>query len=517
VVTLGLAASPPAWSSQRGDAVAERSPAGETARLAQKLAQLLIVSFEDADLSADDVAMLRDTPPGGVVLYKRHMVSDEQVRALTSRIVNLAPGSPPFIAVDQEHGSVKRLPFTEGALPGNMALGATRSRALAREAGAATGARLRALGIHVNFAPVLDVARNPRATIGTRSFGDDPELVAELGVAFMDGQSAAGVASVVKHFVGEGAAAGDTHLGPAVLTDSAEHIRALDVLPFRAAIRAGVPAVMTSHIGAPALTGEGNGPITYSHQVVTGLLRDELRFGGVVMTDALEMQAARTYDQQEELALWAIEAGADMIVVNGSAAHRKRVLERLCAAYRNGRLTRARVDASLRRIAAFRKIWSAPAVVAVVRSDLAERIAAASVTLIGAAPLPLVRPSAGDVVVVESDRFFGTALDLCSVEPPQRPLELWSGVPTDGWRVVLAVFATPEQAAAASRWIRRNAPRAAVVGIALGDPRDVRSLDHYDAAVFGYSGSPDTRAAVLAVLLDGAPAHGELPVHVDRR
>jgi beta-glucosidase-like glycosyl hydrolase len=480
----------------------------------QRISQLMVVSIDDADLTEDDLEVLRRRPPGGVVLYRRHLKSEAQTRALTRRIIAAGGHLRPWIAVDHEHGAVKRLPVTGQSLPGNMALGATRSAALAREAGLATGAALRHLGIDVNFGPVLDVAIHPRSPIGTRSFSDDPQLVATLGVAFIDGQSSATVASVAKHFVGEGAVAGDTHDGSAVLVDD-EHggIAEASLIPFRAAIQAGVPAVMTSHIAAPHLTHRGNLPITYSRAVTTDLLRGRLGFEGVILSDELGMRGARQYSDAGELALWALEAGVDMVIVAGRVTERSSVFQRLIEAHRSGRLSDVRIDESVRRILAMKQRWCSPGrSTAQPEPALSTRIAAQSLTSWGAALPSGVRGSAG-AVVFEADGFLGGRLGIPSVtwvEPdpcvPQSPLA--GGAP----RLVLASIATRQHAEQARRWIERYAPTAIVIAIALGDPRDLAVLGSYDTAVAAYSGCPASRDAVVAFLTMGGHARGSPPV-----
>jgi beta-N-acetylhexosaminidase len=257
-----------------------------------------------------------------------------------------------LIAIDEEGGDVTRLHAATGsAYPGNLALGAAGDPALTRSVGLAMGAELAAAGINLDLAPVADVNSNPaNPVIGVRSFGADPELVATHTVAMVEGLQAAGVAACVKHFPGHGDTTVDSHLAlPVVDADRAALEPAL--APFRAAIGAGVQSVMTAHILVPALD---RAPATLSRPILTGLLRGQLGFDGMVVTDALEMGAIAGSLGIGEAAVRALAAGADAVCVGRDHAGEK-VVEQLtgtlAGAVRSGRLPEERLAEAAERVA----------------------------------------------------------------------------------------------------------------------------------------------------------------------
>ena len=242
--------------------------------------------------------------------------SPAQVRALAESLIDAARagGLPaPLIGLDQEGGQLMAL--TEGVteLPGNMALGATRSPELAEQVGRVLGRELRAMGINMNFAPSADVNVNPaNPVVGTRSFGEDPALVADLAAAMIRGMQAEGVAATAKHFPGHGDVSLDSHYDLSVVPHSRDRLDAVELRPFRAAIAAGVKAVMTAHVLYPAL--DADLPATLSPAILTGLLRREMAFDGLIITDAMDMAPAARYGALQG-ARMAMEAGADLVML----------------------------------------------------------------------------------------------------------------------------------------------------------------------------------------------------------
>ncbi|MDR6438433.1 beta-N-acetylhexosaminidase [Paenarthrobacter nicotinovorans] len=254
-------------------------------------------------------------------------------------------GIPLAVTIDQEGGLVARIGSPATVLPGNMALGATADQELARAQGEILGSEMRAMGINVDFAPVLDLNSNPdNPVIGIRSMGEDPALVSALGVAQIDGMQEHNVGAAAKHFPGHGDTSVDSHYGLPTVTYDRETLNQ-HLKPFKAAIDGGVDMVMTAHIIVEAIDPEMPG--TLSHKVLTGLLRDELGFKGLVTTDALDMAAMAAEWPQEEIAVKAIQAGSDILLnspdVDASFAGVR-------AAVESGELTESRLDESVRRI-----------------------------------------------------------------------------------------------------------------------------------------------------------------------
>ncbi len=486
----------------------------------ERIGQLMLVSFNGTSIGPDLREMLTQWHVGGVIYFGPNVGSPASTRCLNRRIRQLSKHHPaPFIAIDHEGGTVVRLHKGVTAIPSQMALGATASPELARRAGAAVGHDLRALGFTMNIAPDLDVVRNQASAIGTRSFGDRPDLVATLGRAFIKGQSAAGVVSVAKHFVGEGEVAGDSHDGTLVMTLDRTELEA-DILPFREAIADGLPAIMTSHVAAPEIT-HTRIPLTFCPEVVTGLLRRDLSFDGIVITDALEMPGPLALHDVGELAVEAIEAGADMVLSTGYFDDRKAVHERLLAAYREGRLADFRVRASLRRILRAKIRFAAdgpPSGKLGPSSALATDVARAAVTVIGNLPQSRrhLRDGRASVAYLGPDLGIAGKLGVRSAVLGRR---LRNGLRDEANRVVkeigrptilVGAFANRSQVTL----IRRVAALtgAHVIAISLGNPHDLALIPDPELIVATYSSSAAAVDTVLSVLEAGRAPSGRLPI-----
>ena len=284
---------------------------------------------------------------GGVVLYAWNVESPEQLRALTEDL--RSERDDLVIAIDEEGGDVTRLEATTGSsYPGNGALGVVDDAELTERVGTSLGAELASVGINLDFAPVADVNTNAlNPVIGIRSFGADAELVARHVDAFVRGLQRAGVAACAKHFPGHGDTSVDSHLALPVV----ESIEDVALEPFRAAISAGVQVIMTAHIVVQAL---GDSPATMSTEILHDLLRDQLGFRGLVVTDALEMNAVSASVGVEEGAVGAIAAGADALCL-GHDLFDESVLgvrDALVTAVRQGRLTEERLVEATERVGA---------------------------------------------------------------------------------------------------------------------------------------------------------------------
>jgi beta-N-acetylhexosaminidase len=286
---------------------------------------------------------------GGVVLFARNVREPEQLAGLTASLRSERPDL--LVAVDEEGGDVTRLEAEEGSsFPGNLALGAVDDTELTARVAAAIGGELAAAGINLDLAPVADVIVDPaNPIVGVRSFGSDPALVSRHVAAFVRGMQSVGVGACSKHFPGHGESIADSHLElPSVATDR-ETLYARALPPFAAAIGAGVRAVMTAHVRFSALDDE---PATLSAKVI-GLLRSELGFRGLVLTDALEMGAISANAGLEAGAVRALEAGADALCLGAdlASAEVEGVQAAIVAAVREGRLAEVRLREAAARVA----------------------------------------------------------------------------------------------------------------------------------------------------------------------
>ncbi|HET9967828.1 MAG TPA: glycoside hydrolase family 3 N-terminal domain-containing protein [Streptosporangiaceae bacterium] len=292
----------------------------------------------------------------GVTLFGQNIATPSQVSALTAELRAAAADYDPVIATDEEGGDVTRVAYDDGSpYPGNAALGAVDDVALTQAVHRAIGLDLAALGINFDLAPCADVlgtADSP--AVGTRSFGADTTLVSRHVAAAVAGLQSAGVAACTKHFPGHGRTGTDTHHAIATIEGSLAELRLVDLPPFEAAIKAGTIGIMPSHLRVPDLTGDL--PATVSAAAITGLLRGELGFTGVIVSDALEMRATRDMFGIPRAAVLAVAAGTDLLCLGrqGSEAEYLAVREALVAAVRDGSLDGARLEEAADRIARLR-------------------------------------------------------------------------------------------------------------------------------------------------------------------
>ena len=327
--------------------------------LRDKVAQMIMVWVLGDYTSTTDsafawaAARVRDDKVGGVVMS---LGSPIEVAAKVNALQQRA-ALPLLIASDVEPG-LGRLEggtFTPGllrggdatVLPNNMAIGATGRTDLAREAGRITGRESRAIGIHLAFAPTVDVNNNPaNPVINVRSFGEDPAQVAAMSAAFVAGVQEAGVAATVKHFPGHGDTDTDSHLALPIVTASRARLDSMELAPFRATIDAGVAAVMSAHIALPAVAGDST-PATLVPAIFQELLRDTLGFRGLAVTDAMDMRGVGAGYPNEVSSVRAVQAGADILLMPADVGG---AIRAVLAAVERGALTTARIDASVRRI-----------------------------------------------------------------------------------------------------------------------------------------------------------------------
>jgi beta-N-acetylhexosaminidase len=316
-----------------------------------------MVGFPGPGPSADVVALVREGV-AGVIYFRRNLTGGPGGAARLTTALQAAAreaGRPPLlVAADQEGGLVARLraPFTE--YPGGAeAIGTAGDAALAERYGRALAAELRAVGITVDFAPVMDVLTNPaNPVMARRAFGSDPGRVATLALAVARGLEAGRVAACAKHFPGHGDTAEDSHHALPVVPHDRARLEAVEIAPFAAAVAAGIPMVMTAHVVYPALDPER--PATLSPAIVEGVLRRRLGFDGVVATDDLEMAAIAARFGWEEAIVAAVEAGCDLLLVCHDADRQRRAVVALRRAAEGGRLSPARIEASLARLARLR-------------------------------------------------------------------------------------------------------------------------------------------------------------------
>ncbi|NLG84900.1 MAG: glycoside hydrolase family 3 protein [Firmicutes bacterium] len=507
--------------------------------------QMLILGFPGQ--KAEAAAKVLALKPAGVSLLPRNLVDARQTAALTGALQAAAAeagAEPLLIGADQEGGAITAVADGTTLFPGAMALGAAGKPELTEEVALAQGREAAAMGINLNYAPVADVNSNPRnPIIGVRSFGDDPVEVARHVAAAVRGYRTAGILATAKHFPGHGAAEIDTHLGLPVLPVEMETMVHRELPPFRAAIAAGVDAVMTAHIVFPAL--DRLHPATLSAAILAGLLRQELGFNGLILTDCLEMEAISSRYEPEEYALAAVEAGADLLLVSHTYERQVAVRDAIAAAVRRGTLARERVAASVARVLSVKERLGLYDALRPSRADLegmlaahgalAERVARAAVTEVwndGILPLaaettvvavwPEIapRPRVGDPAAVSplGRVLAGYCRRVIEIRFPAVPgvedtkKALFAAAAGD---VIVAATAgaRPEQTDAQIELVRALLELGKpVIVLALRTPYDLRRLRGASAGLAVYDPGAVAVRAAAEVIFGRRPASGRLPV-----
>jgi beta-N-acetylhexosaminidase len=455
------------------------------------------------------------------------------------------------IGLDQEGGQLQAVGDGATAWPGNLALGATRSPDLAGQAGWAIGAEAAAMGATLVFGPVCDLLYPASATpLGTRPFGSDPVLVGALVAAMTRGLQEAGVAAVLKHFPGHGAAQGDSHLATPTVRRTGAELRARDLRPFMAGIAAGAAAVLPGHLAVPALTGGVPIPATISRVILEDVLRGELGFAGITVSDAMDMGGAGGAERMSETLVAAAEAGMDLFLMAHTEPVEEAAFDAFVAAVRAGRLDSRRLRLARERILAARRAVAAPdrvrpPIEIVGSADhraLAREIAEASITLIrdprGYLPLrpgadarvALVAPVPVDLTPAETSSYLRLGLAQALRERGLRVDELVAPLdptPAEASALAAAVAAHdavivglfdavsfPGQALLVDRVVAGGGPARPCVGVALRTPYDVSLIPPGVAAMCTYGIQAPQMEALADALVGRIPFAGTLPVEL---
>jgi len=318
--------------------------------LREQIGQLFMIGFTGTTVTKDLASFLTASKPGGVIFFRRNLESVQQIVDLTNGLQKLSSAQPLLIAIDQEGGRVSRLPAEFTIFPPCGQLGQCNSSELAYSAAATIAKELRAVGINMNMAPVLDVNSNPdNPVIGDRAFGAFPELVGEMGLATIGGLQDNMVVACGKHFPGHGDTATDSHKELPVVDASLQRLRDTEFPPFQQAIRHGVASLMTAHVLYRALDPEA--PATLSSAVIQRVLREEFRYDGVVFTDDLEMHAIIDHDGIGEAAVRSFVAGCDVLLICKDQDRVMTAMRAMERAVNDGRITQDRLAQSLARVA----------------------------------------------------------------------------------------------------------------------------------------------------------------------
>lgn len=318
------------------------------------IGQRLSVGFDGPVIPQEYADLIRRYKVGNVILFRRNVVDFEQLRALCGDLRSLISGETgyePFIMIDEECGRVSRLAHVACQTPCAMAIGATDAPENAYGIGRLIGQELRAAGVNFNLAPVLDCLTNPNAPHGNRCFAVEPEKTAAFGVAYLKGLQELGVLACAKHFPGQGDTNVDSHLGLPVVEKSAEEVWRTELVSFQAAVKAGIKGIMSAHVVFPAFEKE-HIPGTVSRSVITGLIREQMGFDGIILSDGMEMNAVKDMFGIADGTRRALAAGVDVALICHSAADAAQTCEHLYASLENGSLDPREAEARFNHIAA---------------------------------------------------------------------------------------------------------------------------------------------------------------------
>jgi beta-N-acetylhexosaminidase len=504
----------------------------------QKIGQLMMVGFDGTVVDADLRRMITDYHVGGVILFARNVGSPEQVARLTNefQMIALESGHPGlFIAIDQEGGRVARLTevtgFTE--FPSAMAIGATADPANAYRMASAMAAEMRAVGINVDFAPDLDVNNNPaNPVIGTRSFSSEPDKVAEYGIAFAQGLQENGVLAFGKHFPGHGDTGVDSHIDlPRVPHDRAR-LDEIELVPFRAAIQADFAGIMSAHVTFPSIDPTLGLASTLSWPILTGLLRNELGYNGLIATDSLEMGALATKGYPPPVAaVLAFAAGADLLLFNRDHAMHRQAFTNLVQAVKEGKISLEQLNASVQRILETKAKFGilnptlvndpakAVELTATAKHEsLALELARKAITLLkdDASLLPLKPGEPLLVIETPAAKGLGTMLGATTFEikndPDADAIAATASMASDGRKVIVATTDAKvymRQVKLVTELLVKN-PNVIIVSVRT--PYDIGVLPTVPTALAAYGSNQPTLQAIADVLIGKAESAGVLPV-----
>ncbi|MCP1183960.1 beta-N-acetylhexosaminidase [Paenibacillus sp. 1781tsa1] len=324
--------------------------------LEEKIGQMILAGVQGTTLDDQAKQMITDQKVGGIIFYANNVTTLEGTAKFVQSIkeTNQSNPVPIFMSVDQEGGKVSRMPENVESIPSNKKVGQTKDSALAETMGELLARQVQLAGFNVDFAPVLDVNSNPKnPVIGDRSFGSSAELVSRMGIAEMKGLRNEGIVPVVKHFPGHGDTSVDSHLDLPVVNKTEKQLAELEWIPFQAAVKEHVEAVMVAHILFPKL--DPDHPASLSDVIIGEHLRGKFKYDGVVITDDLSMGAIAKNFKLDQAALATVKAGSDILLVAHSYESAKTIFDTLISAVKSGDISESRIDESVYRILALKQ------------------------------------------------------------------------------------------------------------------------------------------------------------------
>ncbi len=519
----------------------------------EKIGQLMVFGFKadhPANMSEEIKDLIENHHVGGIILFGRNIGTPEEIQKLTTTLQSTAKNAghmhPLFICIDQENGVVRRLGEGTTVFPGAMLLGATGDPELAFEIGKASGQELIDLGINWNLSPVVDVNNNPNnPVIDVRSFGEKPEVVAQFGKQLMKGMQASGVITTLKHFPGHGDTTVDSHLALPVIPHELQRLHEVELVPFKEAIENGAETVMSSHVYFPSIEPEENRPATMSRAVMTGLLREELGFKGVITTDCMEMKAIADGIGTARGAVEAIKAGVDLIMISHLPELQHEAIEAIYQAVQSGEIDEKLIDEAVDRVMKLKEStldWNDDLegfVKPEAHQKLAEDVVRSGVTLLehkkGLLPLKrdhherilVIYPKNSYLTQVEDERFAqnalgelvkelnpGTKVASVSPQPEQSEIDFMNVLASSADVIIVGTLSATRsegQQRLMQDMLKKNKP---IIHFAMRSPYDIGLFPEVDVSVATYEfTTPALRIAVRA-LFGLEDVKGKLPVTI---
>ena len=511
--------------------------------LEQKIGQMFLVSFDGTAVSQETKEHFLRSCFGNYIYFSKNLADYRSIRALSDSLQDVAKeicGIPAFISVDQEGGMVARVRTGSTHFPSGMAVTASGIPLETVEyMGELVGEGLKNLGININHAPVADVNNNPQnPVIGARAYSDEPKVVAEMVCAYVKGLQRSGVIANVKHFPGHGDTDLDSHLDLPYINHDMERLHAVELVPFKAAIACGTASIMSAHIVFKAIDKEY--PATLSSKVIGELLRKDLGFGGLVISDCMSMEAIKENYTTPRGCVLAIKAGVDMICLNADIETQKQCVKQVYEAVMSGEISMDTIDAALMRIMEYKSKYicdndTQPSEVYPVHEKLADEISDKSITLAkdnkDVLPLrgksvfvistPPYRASIANDDIYKARAFAKEASEALKADytiinrnPDETEIAEALAKSADHNIIVYAVCNATHNLGQVRLFDALKAAGKIVVLITLGLPYDILLMDSADAHIAAYEYTNRSVHSVLKSLVSEAELTGRMPVRI---
>jgi len=511
--------------------------------LKQKIGQLFLVPIEGTELTPETKAHLLKYNIGNFIYFARNLTDYKSIRKLSDSLQQTTKescGIPAFISADQEGGMVTRAYSGATHYPSNMAITAAGMGGVVEQMGEMVARELKGLGINLNHAPVLDVNNNPsNPVIGIRSYSDKPEIVAKMATDYIRGLQKGGVLANAKHFPGHGDTHKDSHLDLPSIEHNMDRLNAIELVPFKAAIADGVDSVMTAHIIFKAIDSER--PATLSPKVLTGLLRNELGFEGLILTDSMTMEAIQNHYGLEKGCVMAINAGVDILCMNADLAGQASCFNTVLAAVESGEISMDKIDTAVERILKYKAIYakaeeSAPLVEKYPKHEsLSDEISKKSITLVkgNAELLPLkgknifvISPppstaNIADDTLVKQETFckkaateFNCNYAEISTDPAAGEIAAVVQKAADAEVVLYASYNAIQNPGQVELFNALKAAGKKVVLVSLRVPYDILKMQDADAYIAAYEYTNRAVNNTIKALMGDIPFAGKLPVEL---